>query len=397
MNVKTVEQQVSNVIELDSKYVMRTYARMPVVFVRGEGCFLYDADGKEYLDFVAGIAVNGLGHCHPKVVSAICEQAPRLMHTSNLYYTPQQPKLAELLTQISSMDKAFFCNSGAEANEAAIKLVRKAAKKSGNPNKIEIVTAQQSFHGRTMGAVSATAQPKYQEPFEPLVPGFKAVPYNDVESLQATVNENTCAVLLEPVQGESGVHPARREFLTAARELCDKYDAALILDEVQTGLGRTGKMFGFEHYGVLPDVMTLAKTLGGGFPIGCCLARGKWAEVFEPGDHACTFGGSPLACAAALAAVDEIKNGGWVENAERVGAYFRNRLSTLPGIREVRGLGLMIAVEFEEPKAKSVTARALEKGLIVNSIGEYVLRLVPPLTISVELVDRALAVLCECL
>ncbi len=395
MNIPQLKE--TDVFELDGKYVMRTYARMPVVFVRGDNCFLYDVEGKEYIDLVAGIAVNGLGHCHPKVVSAICEQASELMHTSNLYYTLQQPKLAEILTQISGMSRAFFCNSGAEANEAAIKLARKAAKKSGNPNKFEIVTAEQSFHGRTMGAVSATAQPKYQKPFEPLIPGFKAVPFNDTKSLLAAVNENTCAVMLEPVQGESGVHPADREFMIAARECCDKYNAALIFDEVQTGLGRTGKMFAFEHYGVRPDVLTLAKTLGGGFPIGCCLARDKWAEVFEPGDHACTFGGNPLACAAALAAVREIKDGGWVANAERVGTHFREQLSHLPGIREVRGLGLMIAVEFDEPKAKSVATCALEKGLIVNSIGEHVLRFVPPLTITTELVDRAVAILWECL
>jgi len=387
----------ADVMELDSRYVMRTYARLPVVFVRGEGCFLYDADGKEYLDLVAGIAVNGLGHCPPKVVEAIREQAAVLMHTSNLYYTVLQPKLAKLLVEISGMSRAFFCNSGAEANEAAIKLARKAAKSCGNEAKFEIVTAEGSFHGRTLGAITATAQPKYQKPFEPLVPGFKRVPYNDADALRAAVGENTCAVIIEPVQGESGVHPAKPEFLTAARELCDRFGAALIFDEVQTGLGRTGRMFGYQHFGVVPDVMTLAKTLGGGFPIGCCLARDKWADVFEPGDHAATFGGNPLACAAAIAAVTEIKEGGWVENADRVGAYFRHRLATLPAIKEVRGLGLMIAVEFEEPKAKSVAAKALQAGLIVNPIGESILRFVPPLIITQDLVDRAMSILSECL
>lgn len=387
----------ADVMELDSRYVMRTYARLPVVFVRGEGCFLYDADGKEYLDLVAGIAVNGLGHCPPKVVEAIREQAAVLMHTSNLYYTVLQPKLAKLLVEISGMSRAFFCNSGAEANEAAIKLARKAAKSSGNESKFEIVTAEGSFHGRTLGAITATAQPKYQKPFEPLVPGFKRVPYNDADALRAAVGENTCAVIIEPVQGESGVHPAKPEFLTAARELCDRFGATLIFDEVQTGLGRTGRMFGYQHFGVVPDVMTLAKTLGGGFPIGCCLARDKWADVFEPGDHAATFGGNPLACAAAIAAVTEIKEGGWVENADRVGAYFRHRLATLPAIKEVRGLGLMIAVEFEEPKAKSVAAKALQAGLIVNPIGESILRFVPPLIITQDLVDRAMSILSECL
>jgi len=383
----------ADTMALDSQYVMHTYARLPVVFVRGEGCFVYDADGKEYLDLVAGIAVNGLGHCPPKVVEAIREQAGTLMHTSNLYHTVPQPKLAKLLVEISGMTKAFFCNSGAEANEAAMKLARKAAKASGNEAKFEIVTAEQSFHGRTMGAITATGQPKYQKAFEPLVPGFRYVPYNDTDALKAAVGENTCAVILEPVQGESGVHPANPEYLKAARELCDKLNAALVFDEVQTGLGRTGKMFGYQHFGVVPDIMTLAKTLGGGFPIGCCLARDKWADVFEPGDHAATFGGNPLACAAAIAAVTEIKDGGWVENADKVGAYFREKLGTLPGVKEVRGLGLMIAVEFEEPKAKAMAAAALERGLIVNPIGESILRFVPPLTLTSELVDRAMHVL----
>lgn len=386
----------AEIMALDDQYVMHTYARLPVVFVRGEGCFVYDTEGKEYLDLVAGIAVNGLGHCPPKVVEAICEQAKKLMHTSNLYYTLPQPRLAKLLVEISGMSKAFFCNSGAEANEAAIKLARKAAKVNHSAEKIEIVTAEQSFHGRTMGAITATGQLKYQKNFTPLVPGFKHVPYNDIGELRAAVSGRTCAVLLEPVQGESGVHPAKADFLRAARELCDKYAAALIFDEVQTGLGRTGKMFGFQHFDVVPDIITLAKTLGGGFPIGCCLARDEWADVFEPGDHAATFGGNPLACAAAIAAVTEIREGGWVKNAEEVGNYFRERLSELTGIKEVRGLGLMIAAEFTEPKAKTVAAKALENGLIVNAIGENVLRFVPPLILTKELVDRAIDILIKC-
>ena len=378
---------------LDNQYVMHTYGRLPVVFVRGEGCFVYDADGKEYLDLVAGIAVNGLGHCPPKVVEAICNQAKTLMHTSNLYYTTPQPELAKLLVEISGMTKAFFCNSGAEANEAAIKLARKAAKKKGAFDQVEIVTAEKSFHGRTLGMITATGQPKYQMSFAPLVPGFGYVPYNDVDALAAAVSEKTCAVMMEPVQGESGVHSAKPEFLKAARELCDKFGAALIFDEVQTGLGRTGKMFGYQHFGVVPDVITLAKTLGGGFPIGSCLARGEWADVLEPGDHASTFGGNPLASAAAIAAVTEIRDGGWVANADKVGAYFREQLAKLPGVKEVRGLGLMIAAEFEEPKAKDLAAKALEKGLIVNPIGENILRMVPPLILTKELVDRATDVL----
>ncbi len=389
--------ETADVIALDQQYVMRTYGRLSIVFVRGEGCFLYDCDGREYLDLVAGIAVNNLGHCPPKVVEAIRAQAGNLMHTSNLYYTPQQPQLAKLLAEISGMDKAFFCNSGAEANEAAIKLARKAAKASGNADKFEIVTAEHSFHGRTMAAITATGQPKYQKPFTPLVPGFVYVPYNDVDALAAAVGENTCAVMMEPVQGESGVHPASREFLDAARKLCDDFGAALIFDEVQTGLGRTGKMFGWQHFDVAPDIMTLAKTLGGGFPIGSCLARGAYADVFEPGDHASTFGGNPLACAAGIAAVTEIRDGGWVGNADTVGGYFRDRLATLPKVREVRGLGLMIAAEFGEPVAKSVAAAALAEGVIVNPIGDNILRFVPPLILTRQLVDRAIAVLERCL
>lgn len=385
----------ADIMALDKQYVMHTYGRLPVVFVRGKGCFVYDADGKEYLDLVAGIAVNGLGHCHSKVVEAICGQAGTLIHTSNLYYTTPQPQLAKLLVELSGMGKAFFCNSGAEANEAAIKLARKAAKASGNPDKVGIVTAEQSFHGRTMAAITATGQPKYQKSFTPLVPGFSYIPYNDVEALRAAVTDNTCAVMMEPVQGESGVHPATHEFLQTARDLCDKFGAALIFDEVQTGLGRTGKMFGFQHFGVVPDVMTLAKTLGGGFPIGACLARGKYADVFEPGDHASTFGGTPLACAAGIATVTEIVEGGWVDNAAEVGNYFRQQLATLPGVKEVRGLGLMIAAEFTEPKAKDMATKALEKGLIVNPIGDNILRMVPPLILTKELVDKAMETLRE--
>lgn len=385
----------ADIMALDKEYVMRTYGRLSVVFVRGEGCFVYDSDGKEYLDLVAGIAVNGLGHCHPKVVEAICKQAGTLIHTSNLYHTVPQPRLAKLLVELSGMGKAFFCNSGAEANEAAIKLARKAAKASGKPDKVGIVTAEQSFHGRTMAAITATGQPKYQKSFTPLVPGFSYVPYNDVEALRAAVTDETCAVMMEPVQGESGVHPATQEFLQAARDLCDRFGAALIFDEVQTGLGRTGRMFGFQHYGVIPDVMTLAKTLGGGFPIGACLARGKFADVFEPGDHASTFGGAPLACAAGIATVTEIAEGGWVDNAAEVGDYFRTQLAALPGVREVRGMGLMIAAEFTEPKAKDMAAKALERGLIVNAIGDHILRMVPPLILTKELVDRAMDTLRE--
>jgi predicted acetylornithine/succinylornithine family transaminase len=387
------EKMDSETVVLDEQYVMHTYGRLPVVFVRGEGCYVYDENGKQYLDLVAGIAVNGLGHCPPVVVEAIRKQAGMLMHTSNLYYTLGQPRLAKLLVELSGMNRAFFCNSGAEANEAAIKLVRKACISSGRPEKIEIITAEKSFHGRTMGAITATGQPKYQKSFAPLVPGFKYVPYNDCEALRQAVGENTCAIMLEPIQGESGVHSATEEFMATARELCTKYDAALVLDEVQTGLGRTGKAFGYQHFSIVPDIITLAKTLAGGFPMGACLAKGKYADVFQPGDHASTFGGNPLACAAAEATVNEIVNGGWIENAGKVGSYFKDQLQNLPNVKEVRGEGLMIATEFDNANAKSVATEAMNRGLIINPIGDNILRMVPPLILTNKQVDDAICIL----
>lgn len=385
-------EKLSETITLDNKYVMHTYGKQPVVFVKGEGCYVWDENGKKYLDLVAGIAVNGLGHCPKVVVDAIKKQAGVLMHTSNLYYTPGQPRLAKLLVDLSDMDKVFFCNSGAEANEAAIKLARKA---SGDSEKYEIITAEHSFHGRTMGAITATGQPKYQKSFMPLVPGFKYVAYNDVNALKKAVNKNTCAVMMEPVQGESGVHPATTEFLQEARKLCDEVGAALIFDEVQTGLGRTGKLFGYQLHGIIPDIMTLAKTLGGGFPIGACLARGRYADVFVPGDHASTFGGNPLASAAGEAAVREIAEGGWVENAAKVGEYFRNRLSELPDVKEIRGVGLMVAVEFHVKNAKAIASAAMDKGLILNAISDTTIRFVPPLILTCGQVDDAMKILAE--
>ena len=391
-NISTQEQAK----ELDQKYVMHTYGRLPITIIKGEGCWAYDINGKKYLDFVAGIAVNGLGHCPPKVVAAICKQASVLIHASNLYHTIPQIQLAEIICNISGMDRAFFCNSGAEANEAAIKLARKAGKSTGSSNKIGIITAHKSFHGRTFGAITATGQAKYQKSFLPLVPGFEYVDYNSVSQLESVMNDNICAVMLEPVQGESGVHAASQEFLAAARKLCDKYNAALIFDEVQTGLGRTGKLFGFQHFGIKPDILTLAKMLGGGFPIGSCLAMGKYAEVFEPGDHASTFGGNPLASAAAIAAVNQIVEDKLSENAEKVGAYFRHRLAELPEVKEIRGKGLMTAVEFNIPIAKDINQKAMENGLLINAIGDNILRFVPPLIITEAEIDTALDILKMC-
>ncbi|MEN6520808.1 MAG: acetylornithine transaminase [Armatimonadota bacterium] len=387
-----------DIFELDSKYVMSTCTRQPLAIVRGEGARVWDDTGKEYLDFVAGIAVNGLGHCHPKVVEAIQKQAAVLMHTSNLYYTEQQPALAEMLIKWSDFDKVFFCNSGTEANEAAIKLARKWGKQRSE-KKIEIVTAIGSFHGRTMGSLTATSQAKYQKWFAPLVPGFKYVPYNDIGALEETISENTCAVILEPVQGESGVHPASPEYLQFARTACDSDGALLIFDEVQTGIGRTGKMFAYEHFGAIPDVMTLAKTLGGGFPIGACLARGDAAGVLQPGDHAATFGGNPLACAAAMAAFSTIHDDGLIENARDNGEYLKKRLKSLKKtgapIEEVRGIGLMIGVQLTEPVAKALVSACMDKGLLLNAVGDSILRFLPPLIITKEDIDLAIGIIAE--
>ncbi|WP_027717906.1 acetylornithine transaminase [Desulfovirgula thermocuniculi] len=385
----------AEIIQLTEKYVLPTYGRLPLAPVRGEGARVWDAEGREYLDFVGGIAVCSLGHCHPAVVKAICEQASRLMHVSNLYYIEPQARLARLLVENSCGDKVFFCNSGAEAVEAAIKLARKYGKLRGGPQKHHIVTAERSFHGRTMGAVTATGQAKYREPFDPLVPGFSYVPFNDVEALSRAVGPHTCAVILEPVQGEGGVRAATREFLAAARELCDRYDALLIFDEVQCGLGRTGKLFAYEHYGVEPDAFTLAKALGGGFPIGALVVKER-AAIFAPGDHASTFGGNPLACAAALAAVESIIGEGLVENAARVGEYFKERLVDLSRrfnlVREVRGLGLMLGMELAV-EGKAVVAGCQERGLLINCVDNHVLRFLPPLVVTERDVDRAVNIL----
>lgn len=401
--VMSISREVDSqtVIDMDAKYMMHFVGRQPVVFVRGEGMKVWDADGKEYLDFLAGIAVNGLGYSHPKLTAAISEQAGTLMHVSNLFYVPQQPLLAKRLAELSGLDKAFFCNSGAEANEAAIKLARKWAYENLGEDKYEIITFEGSFHGRTYAAVTATAQPKYHKGFEPMVPGFKYVPYNNIAALEAAIGEHTCAIMLEPVQGESGVKPASKEFLTAVRRICDQKGLVLIMDEVQTGLGRTGKWFGFQHYGVKPDIMSLAKTLGGGFPIGACLATERVGSAFVPGNHSSTFGGNPLACAAALATLGIIEEEKLVENSEEVGAYFRQSLEQLKSERddiiEVRGLGLMIGVELDRDDAAAVNAACLSKGLLANSIGQKVMRFVPPLIATRADVDAAVEIFREAL
>jgi len=402
MNTET--GQIASIIDAekvraDDEYVMHTYGRLPVTFVRGSGVYVWDSDGKQYLDFLAGIAVNGVGHCHPRVVRAIQEQAETLIHTSNLYYTAPMTRLARKLSEISDFEKTFFCNSGAEANEAALKIARKHGK-TKSESKFKIVTAKQSFHGRTLGSLTATGQPKYQSSFAPLLPGFDYVAYNDVEALKAAVSEDTCAVMLEPVLGESGVYPAHREFLEAARALCDAHGALLIFDEVQTGVGRTGKWWAYEHYGVVPDVMTLAKSLGSGLPIGACLARGAAATTLVPGDHGSTYGGNPLATAAALAVLETIEEEHLLANAHAMGAYFVHRLNEEPiksKLSDVRALGLMVGVQLVQSDARRVQTEALARGLIINAIGDSTLRFLPPLIITKEHVDQAITILSEVL
>ncbi|MGQ9557477.1 MAG: acetylornithine transaminase [Desulfurispora sp.] len=385
----------AEIIALSDQYILPTYGRLPFCPVRGEGALLYDAEGREYLDFVAGLAVNALGHAHPAVTRAICEQAGQLMHVSNLYYIEPQARLAQVLVQNSCASKVFFCNSGAEANEAAIKLARKFGKQEGR-HRYEIITARQSFHGRTLAAITATGQPKYQQGFEPLPEGFTYVPFNDLEALAAAISPRTCAIMLEPVQGEGGVYPADPHYLQGVRRLCDEKGLLLIFDEVQCGLGRTGRLFAYQHYGVEPDVLTLAKALGNGFPIGAMLAGPRAANVLQPGDHASTFGGNPLACRVALAVLEQLLDGGVVENAARVGAYFFQRLQQLPArysfVRQVRGLGLMLGVELTR-EGRPVVEACRERGLLINCVGTHILRFVPPLIISQADVDRALEIL----
>ena len=369
---------------------MQVGRRLPVTFVRGQGCLVWDEDGKEYLDLVAGIAVNLLGHAHPAVASALAAQAQILIHTSNLYFTQPQVALAKRLVELSFPSRVFFCNSGAEANEAAIKLARKWGARNRD-GAFEIITTTGSFHGRTLAAVTAGGQPKYSDPFKPLSPGFVHVPYNDLEAIKSATNDKTVAVMLEPVMGEIGVIPARHGYLEEVRRWCDERDLLFILDEVQTGLGRTGRWFAHQHAGITPDVMTLAKGLGGGVPIGACLAAPR-ADVFEPGDHGSTFGGNPLACAVALAVLAVVERDGLVGHSAEMGEMLRGALEGLGG-KEVRGLGLMQAVEFEQPRAKALQQACLDAGVIVNAVDDHTVRLVPPLIITAQEIERAQGVL----
>lgn len=386
---------------LDAEHVMATYARLPVAFVRGEGTRLWDSEGREYLDFVAGLAVTSLGHSHPEVAEALADQARTLLHVSNLYYNDIQPRLAALLDRLcGGGGRVFFSNSGAEANECAIKLARRRGQRLGGPERYHVVSADNSFHGRTLTTLAATGQPAKQATFAPLPPGFSQVPFGDLGALEAEVarlGRGFAAVLLESVQGEGGVWVAPPGYLAGVRALCDRTGALLILDEVQTGLGRTGRWFGFEHFGVRPDVVTMAKALGNGVPIGACWATQEVAAAFEPGDHATTFGGQPLAARAALATVEVMERENVPARAMRAGARLAEGLRAVPGVAGVRGLGLLLAAELAHPGAPGIDAKAaaaacLDRGLVVNAVTPTALRFAPPLLVSDTEIDEATAV-----
>jgi len=364
--------------------IIQTYSRQDVLLVRGSGAHVWDSEGREYLDFVAGIAVNSVGHCHPKVVGAIKTQAEKLIHTSNLYYTENQVMLAEELKGLTGMDRAYFCNSGAESVEAALKLTRRQKGRS------KIVAAERAFHGRTLGALGTTYKSAYREPFRPLSEAA-FVPYNDVEALKSAATSDTGAVILEPVQGEAGVYVAESDYLRAAREICDDRNALLIFDEVQTGFGRTGEWFGKDHFSVKPDIMTLAKAMASGLPMGAMLASGDAADALTKGDHGSTFAGGPVVCAAALAVIDVIREEKLVARSRENGVYLKSELAKL-GPREVRGMGLMVGIDLDAD-CKSLVEKALAQGVLINSTGEHTLRLIPPLVVDKKEIDQVVSVI----
>lgn len=377
----------------DKTYIINTYGPRPVAIVRGKGTRVWDADGKEYLDLFSGIGVNLLGHGHPRVIAAIKEQVGKLIHASNLYYAEPQVKLAKLLSEKSFGGKCFFCNSGAEANEAAIKLVRKYMKKN---EKYEIITMENSFHGRTLATLSATGQTKHQKDFEPLPSGFKYIPLNDVPAAKQAVGEKTAAFMVEPIQGEGGDRIASDEYSVSLRKLCDEKGLLLIFDEVQCGLGRTGKLFAYQHSGVEPDIMTLAKPLGGGLPLGAMIAKEEVSAAFEPGNHASTFGGNPVACAAGVAVIETVFEGNLLERAEKVGNYLTERLTALkekyPFVRGVRGRGLMVGIELDF-EGKEVANKCIERGLLINCTAGTFIRFLPPLTVTEEEIEEGVHIL----
>lgn len=388
------------IMALDKAYFLPVFNRLPLALDYGEGAYVYDTGGKKYLDFLAGIAVNSLGYGHPKLVAAISEQAGRLIHCSNLYYTEGQARLCAKLAALSKLSKVFIANSGAEANDGAIKLARKYGK-SIAADKYEIITAARSFHGRTLATLTATGQPSYQQGFGPLLPGFTYVPFNDLQALKNAVSKKTCAVMLEPIQGEGGIQVPAQDYLAKVKEICEASSALLIFDEIQTGIGRTGKMFACEHYAVLPDIITLAKGLGGGVPIGSILVNEKVSAIIEAGDHGSTFGGNPLACAAANAVLAAIEQENLCNNAAVIGEYLHNRLTALQNeyprlVTEVRGKGLIIGLELSRP-GRDIVLSCLEYGAIINCTANNVLRFVPPLIVSNKHVDELIEILAKVL
>jgi acetylornithine/N-succinyldiaminopimelate aminotransferase len=387
---------MSRTTDLADKVMFRTYGRIPVTLVRGEGCRVWDEDGNEYLDFVSGIAVCALGHASPVVSKALDAQSRTLVHVSNLYYTRPQTELAALLVANSFADRVFFCNSGAEANEAAIKLARKWATEKRGTGHHTIISMVDSFHGRTMGTLSATGQEKIRVGYDPLLPGFKFAPFNDLQGLERAMDDSVCAVMVEPIQGEGGIICPDPGYLKGVKALCKERGAILIFDEVQVGMGRTGKLFAHEHYGITPDILTLAKALGNGLPIGAMLATEELSQVFGPGSHASTFGGTPLVTAVSKAVLESLLNDGWIAHCAEVGAHFKGRLQSLsqkhPSIKSVRGLGLILGMEMDRPCGVMVSD-CLKEGFLVNCTHDTVLRFVPPLIVRKDEVDRLVDVI----
>jgi predicted acetylornithine/succinylornithine family transaminase len=391
----TPTTRFDELVALDAEHVIGTYARAPVAFVRGEGTRLWDSEGREYLDFLSGLAVTSLGHAHPVIADALADQARTLVHVSNLYYNDQQPRLAARLDALlGGGGRVFFSNSGAEANECAIKLARRYGQTRGGKERYHVVSTYGSFHGRTLTTLAATGQPQKQETFQPLPPGFRLVPFADADTLMAALDERVCAVLLEPVQGEGGVNPAPPRYLEAVRSWCDEREALLMIDEVQTGLGRTGRWFGHEHSDVRPDVVTMAKALGNGVPIGACWARADVAEALRAGDHATTFGGQPLAARAALAVLDVMEAEDVPARAARAGEQLTTALAALPKVVEVRGLGLLLAAELAPGVDAAAVVRAcLERGLVLNAVTPTALRFAPSLLVGEDEIAAAVDIL----
>jgi len=384
------------IVERERRYLLNTYARYPMAVARGKGVYVYDVDGKRYLDLLSGLGVNALGHAHPRIVKVVREQAAKVIHVSNLYYNEYQGLLAEKLCTLSGMDRAFFSNSGTEAIEGALKLVRAAGKITGGTEKCVVIALDNSFHGRTMGALALTGQPKYRKDFDPMLEGVRFVPRNDEAALHAAMDSRVCAIVLEPIQGEGGIQETTPEFLRVCRELCDQHQAALIFDEIQCGLGRTGRLFAFEHFGVTPDVVCIAKPIAAGLPLGAFLAKEKFAQHITPGKHGTTFGGGPLTCRVALEYLAIIEEENLLERVRRVGAYFRQKLSELVDkfdiAKEVRGVGAIQALDLSIP-GKPVLEGALGNGLLINVTQETVLRFLPPFLLEEKHVDQGIRIL----